>query len=54
MRLTMVGAFYAELSAVMDGLGEPWGLVLVNDGSRDATLSMMEALRAVAGDDGIA
>jgi glycosyltransferase involved in cell wall biosynthesis len=37
---------HARLSAVMDGLGNPWELVLVNDGSRDATLATVEALRA--------
>jgi glycosyltransferase involved in cell wall biosynthesis len=38
--------FHAQISAVMDGLGEPWELVLINDGSRDTTLLVMEALRA--------
>jgi polyisoprenyl-phosphate glycosyltransferase len=37
--------FHAHLSAVMDGLGETWELVFVNDGSRDTTLLVMEALR---------
>ncbi|MDR3533057.1 MAG: glycosyltransferase family 2 protein [Rhodopila sp.] len=37
--------FYAELRLVMDGLGEPWELVLVNDGSRDDTLRVMACLR---------
>jgi glycosyltransferase involved in cell wall biosynthesis len=37
--------FHAQLSAVMDGLGETWELVFVNDGSRDTTLLVMEALR---------
>ncbi len=36
---------HARLAAVMDGLGEPWEAVMVNDGSRDATLSVVEALR---------
>jgi len=36
---------YARLTAVMDGLGEAWEVVLVNDGSRDATLATVEALR---------
>ncbi|MEA2740708.1 MAG: polyisoprenyl-phosphate glycosyltransferase [Acetobacteraceae bacterium] len=39
--------FHAQLSVVMDGLGEPWELVLINDGSRDATLRVMEDLRTV-------
>lgn len=37
---------HARVSRVMDDLGEPWELVLVNDGSRDATLAAMERLRA--------
>jgi glycosyltransferase involved in cell wall biosynthesis len=36
---------HARLAAVMDTLGS-WEAVLVNDGSRDATLPMIEALRA--------
>jgi polyisoprenyl-phosphate glycosyltransferase len=36
---------HARLTAVMDGLGESWEVVYVNDGSRDATLSVVEALR---------
>lgn len=37
---------HARVSQTMDALGEPWELVLVNDGSRDATLAAMERLRA--------
>jgi glycosyltransferase involved in cell wall biosynthesis len=36
---------YARVQPVMDQTGEPWELVLVNDGSRDATLAAMERLR---------
>ncbi len=36
---------HARLAAVMAALGERWELVLVNDGSRDATLAVMAALR---------
>lgn len=36
---------HARLGAVMSGLGESWELILVNDGSQDATLSVMERLR---------
>jgi glycosyltransferase involved in cell wall biosynthesis len=36
---------HERLTAVMDGMGEPWEVVLVNDGSRDATLATVEALR---------
>jgi polyisoprenyl-phosphate glycosyltransferase len=38
--------FYNRVSAVMNGMGEPWELVMVNDGSRDASFSIMEALAA--------
>ncbi len=38
--------FYEQVRAVMDGLGEPWELVLVNDGSRDSTLQVMQDLKA--------
>jgi polyisoprenyl-phosphate glycosyltransferase len=36
---------YARVRSVMDQTGETWELVLVNDGSRDATLAVMERLR---------
>ena len=39
-------ALLARLVPVMDGLGLPWELVLVNDGSTDATLDVMQRLRA--------
>ncbi|MBN8926368.1 MAG: glycosyltransferase family 2 protein [Rhodospirillales bacterium] len=35
---------HARLCAVMERLGEPWELVLVNDGSTDGTLAAMAAL----------
>ncbi len=38
-------ALHARLSAVMAALGERWELVLVNDGSRDRTLAVMQSLR---------
>ena len=41
-----LGELHARVSRTMDALGEPWELVLVNDGSRDATLAAMERLRA--------
>lgn len=38
--------FYRRLSAVLDATGEPWELVLVNDGSRDNSLAVMQELHA--------
>lgn len=40
-----VPVLYERIRTVMDGLGEPWELVLVNDGSRDNTLYEMISLR---------
>ena len=34
-----------RMAAVLDGIGEPWELVCVNDGSRDTSLSMLLELR---------
>lgn len=39
--------FHRRVAAVMDTLDAPWELVLVNDGSRDATLQVMECLKAL-------
>jgi glycosyltransferase involved in cell wall biosynthesis len=39
-------AFHARLVPVMEGIGLPWEVVYVNDGSRDGTLALMLALRA--------
>jgi len=36
--------FYRHVREVMDGLGEPWELVLVNDGSTDHTGEVMRQL----------
>ncbi|ATI13000.1 glycosyltransferase family 2 protein [Acetobacter pomorum] len=36
--------FHQRLSAVMEGIGAPWEVVYVNDGSRDQTLAGMYAL----------
>jgi len=38
--------FHRRISTVMDKLGESWELVLVNDGSRDNTLEVMDELKA--------
>src|SRR5690606_14952030 len=35
---------YDRIREVMDTTGEPWELILVNDGSRDQSLALMEAL----------
>jgi len=39
-----VPLFYQRVVAVMEPLGEPFELVLVNDGSRDGSLAAMQAL----------
>jgi dolichol-phosphate mannosyltransferase len=41
---TSIAELYRRLSAVMDELGEPVELILVNDGSRDRTLSLLRDL----------
>jgi glycosyltransferase involved in cell wall biosynthesis len=35
---------FAEISKVMDSLGVDWSIIFVNDGSRDATLDVLEEL----------
>lgn len=37
---------YQRISAVMNGTGEPWELILVNDGSRDRSAELMDVLAA--------
>ncbi len=39
---------FDRISAVMESLGEPWELILVNDGSRDNSLQLMRELQARA------
>ncbi len=41
-----IDALQARLSTVLDTLGLPWEIVYVNDGSRDRTLTRLEALHA--------
>lgn len=38
-----IDALYERITAVMDSTGETWELITVNDGSRDASLAMLEA-----------
>lgn len=40
-----LGQLYGEIRAVLDAQGEPWELVVVNDGSTDDTLARLHALR---------
>lgn len=42
----LVAEFYARVKAVMDAQGEPWELILVNDGSRDRSPQIMDELFA--------
>ncbi len=37
---------HQQIQAVMDRTGEPWELLLINDGSRDRTLEIMQELHA--------
>ncbi len=39
-------AFVAAITPVLDGIGEPWEVVFVDDGSRDDTLGMLLAARS--------
>ena len=42
----VIPELYRRMAAVLGSIGEPWELICVNDGSRDASLSMLLALRA--------
>lgn len=42
--------FHPRLRAAMDGVGEPWEVLYVNDGSRDRTLETLLALQAAEPD----
>lgn len=41
-----LAAFIQAITPVLDGLGEPWEIVFVDDGSRDDTLGLLLAARA--------
>lgn len=41
-----LGRFYQRVAAVMNALEETWELILVNDGSRDESLQVIESLAA--------
>src|SRR5260221_10061599 len=38
--------FYERVSSALNRLGDPWELVLVNDGSRDESLDVMRRIQA--------
>ena len=42
----LLGAFCAEMARVLEEIGEPWEIVLVNDGSRDGSLQIMREQHA--------
>jgi polyisoprenyl-phosphate glycosyltransferase len=39
----LIREFHERVSATMDSLGEPWELILVDDGSRDETSALLDA-----------
>ncbi len=41
----VIPELYRRMVAVLDGIGQPWELVCVNDGSRDDSLSLLLSLR---------
>jgi polyisoprenyl-phosphate glycosyltransferase len=42
----IVDEFYRRVKVVMEGIGQPWELVLINDGSRDRSPELMRNLHA--------
>jgi glycosyltransferase involved in cell wall biosynthesis len=43
-----LAAFHTRLSATMEGLGEAWEALYVNDGSTDSSYAVMQSLRATS------
>ena len=41
-----IAEFVRTITPILDGLGEPWEIVFVDDGSRDDTLAMLVAARS--------
>ncbi len=41
----LIREFHERVSATMDSLDEPWELILVNDGSRDETPALLDAIQ---------
>jgi len=41
----LIHEFHERVSATMDSLGEPWELILVDDGSRDETSALLDAIQ---------
>jgi len=41
----LIHEFHERVSATMDSLGEPWELILINDGSRDGTPALLDAIQ---------
>ena len=42
-----LSTFYQRVADTMNALGDEWELVLVNDGSRDSSLDIMQSWRKV-------
>ena len=42
----LIREFHQRVHAAMEQFGEPWELILVNDGSRDQTPEILDAIQA--------